>query len=272
MTSHRQNKDVLTTLSAIEKTRQDIQELLTTPSPAEIKLAQQQLNTAQLQLSYSAESLKRAEELYASKNISLDEYEETKKEFDVNEGIVAEKKASLAAIKSQINPHKIEAERAEEQRLLQELAYYEEQLARTSLRMPRDGRITTMNLENTLNKFIEDGQLFAEVEDARTARVEIAVPEADIAEVQPGAKVVLRIWGYPDQSFEGVVSEIFPIAEMTDYGRVVKVVSVIENEGQLLKSGMTGYAKIEGGTMFLVTAYTRSIVSFFVIEVWSWLP
>jgi putative peptide zinc metalloprotease protein len=272
MTSHRQNKDVQTSLSAIEKTRQDIQELLTTPSKEEIELAQQQLNTARLQLKYSAENLKRAEELYANKNISLDEYEDSKEEFDVNEGVVAEKQANLAAVKSQINPHQIEAARAEEQRLLQELAYYEEQLKRTNLRMPRDGRIITMNLENLLNKYIEDGELFAEIEDARTARVEIAVPEADIAEVELGAEVSLRIWGYPDESFTGVVSEIFPTAEQTEYGRVVKVVSIIENDRQLLRSGMTGYAKISGSSMFLVTAYTRSIVSFFVIEVWSWLP
>jgi putative peptide zinc metalloprotease protein len=46
----------------------------------------------------------------------------------------------------------------------------------------------------------------------------------------------------------------------------------MENEDDLLKSGMTGHAKIEGETTIVLIAFTRALVRYVLVEAWSWLP
>jgi hypothetical protein len=55
-------------------------------------------------------------------------------------------------------------------------------------------------------------------------------------------------------------------------GRFVKAIVEIANAEQLLRSGMTGYAKIEGSTKPAFVAFTRPLVRFVRVEVWSWIP
>jgi len=47
---------------------------------------------------------------------------------------------------------------------------------------------------------------------------------------------------------------------------------VIENENGELRTGMTGFAKIEGETIPVWKAFSLSILRFINVEAWSWLP
>lgn len=270
--NHKQIKNVLTTQSLIQKQKDDIERLLTTPTKEELDLAMQQLEVARVQLKYSTDKAKRLEKLHASGYISYENYEKAKGEMDVDNQQVLAKEANLLAVKNQVNPNQIEAARAELKKLQEDLEFYQEELRRTTLRMPIDGRILTMNLTNLQSKYLKNGDLFAEVEDARTARIEISIPESDIGEVQLGDRVRLQVWTYPGQFFYGTVSEIYPAATTTDYGKVVPVICALPNDNGILQSGMTGYAKVDGSQMFAVEAFTRALVRFFRIEVWSWIP
>ena len=53
---------------------------------------------------------------------------------------------------------------------------------------------------------------------------------------------------------------------------MVRVLAVFDNAQGALRSGMTGYAKIDGAQMRVWEAYLRSITRFFQVEVWSWVP
>ena len=69
------------------------------------------------------------------------------------------------------------------------------------------------------------------------------------------------------------MTEIAPAVDSEhEEGEVLKVTTIIDNADGLLVSGMTGYGKIDGGTMPVGVAFSRAIVRFFLIEVWSWLP
>ncbi|NIS62310.1 MAG: hypothetical protein GTO13_16910 [Proteobacteria bacterium] len=59
---------------------------------------------------------------------------------------------------------------------------------------------------------------------------------------------------------------------LKEKGKVVRVLSELPNSDDLLKTDMTGYAKIECEWKPLVVAFTRWLVRFFLIEVWSWIP
>jgi putative peptide zinc metalloprotease protein len=272
MANHRQLKDVQSTRASILSKERDIARLRTTPSAESLRLAEEQLALARLQYRYSVEEAERIEKLFGKGSVSTQQVEDARKKRDLDRQGVEEKRAGLEALKAQVNPNEIASAEAELQRLREELAFYEEQLRRTSLRMPITGRIATSKLKDLQNKYLEEGNLFALVEDARQVRVEVAIPESEILDVQVGARVRLKTWSHPGQVFTGTVTEIAPQASGESYGQVVKVIAVLPNPDLKLKTGMTGYAKIQAEDTLVLFAFSRALVRFFTIEVWSWLP
>ena len=272
MANHRQRKDVAATRAAIESKQKDIDRLLSTPSAESIRVAEQEIETARLEARYSTDDADRIEKLFAKGIVSAQEWDDAKKKRDVDRQQVEEKRAALEALKVQVNPNEIASAEADLQKLREDLADYEEQLRRTSLRMPIDGRIATTKLKDLQNKYLEEGKLFAEVEDTRQVRVEIAVPESDAFDIRLGRTVRLKTWAGTGQIFPGTVVEIAPQAEEEIYGKVVTVTALLPNPDLALKTGMTGYAKITGEDTLVVVAFTKALVRFFTIEVWSWLP
>lgn len=272
MANYRQQKDVMTTRASILGKQKDIDRLRTTPSPESIRLAEEELATARLQLRYNIESADRTEKLYEKGMVSVQSWDDAKEKVDVARQTVAEKQASLEALKAQINPNEIAEAEAELQKLKEDLTYYEEQLRRTSLRMPITGRIVTTKLKDLQNKYLEMGKLFAEMEDSRQVRVEIALPEADTRGVSIGDPVWLKVWSDSYRTFPGSVTEIDPKTTQETYGAVVKVTAILQNPDLVLKTGMTGYAKIQAEETFVIVAFTKAWVRFVQVEVWSWLP
>ncbi|MBB1073356.1 HlyD family efflux transporter periplasmic adaptor subunit [Rhodoferax sp. 4810] len=273
LAQHRQTKDVAVTRAALTAKQSEMQQLLTTPSIEEIALAAAQLATAQLKARYSRDETQRLETLFAKGTVSLQKIEIARAVSDLDQRMVVEREAALATLKTQINPHQIAIIQADIVRLEAELTFYLEQLKRTQLVMPVTGRIVTMQLKNKQNDYLEEGELFAEVEDNRYMRIEIAVPEFDSADVSIGANVTLKLWSQPAQIFHGQVKDIVPIITDKPYGQVMTVIGELPNDDrQSLKSGLTGYAKIAGRTMPLGIAFTKGIARFIQIEMWSWLP
>ncbi|WP_287127049.1 efflux RND transporter periplasmic adaptor subunit [Desulfobacter sp.] len=273
MENYQQKKDVEVTRLAIEDKRENILVLLTTPKPEEVALAKQQVLTAKLKLKYSQIELQRAEALYEGEVISLTDYEDAKEKMEQDQQEVAQQKANLLYIENQVNEHQIEAAKLELAILERQLQYYENQLERTMLRMPNDGRIVTMNLKNLENKFLDETQFFAEIEDVGHVQIEISIPEAEKDQVTVGDKVRLKTQAFPGTMMTGRVTSIYPVTESSSSGvPVVKVVCVIPNGDGMLKTGMSGYAKVEGDEMFVLQAFTRPLVNFFLVDFWSWLP
>ena len=50
------------------------------------------------------------------------------------------------------------------------------------------------------------------------------------------------------------------------------MLTTIDNPAGELKSGMTGYAKVDGETLPVWKAFTRAIFRFIDVELWSWIP
>jgi putative peptide zinc metalloprotease protein len=272
MANFKQQRDVNAVLAQIKKKQEELQILMTTPSPEQIALAQKELDTAKMRLVYSRKHVGRIEILHRQGDISQEAYDEALKEEDIARHTVLEKEENLNVIKTRVNPHEIKSIRAEIEQLQHDLVYYRELLARTELKMPFDGRIITMRLKDLENTYLEDNDLFAEVEDSRRVSIEIDIPEFDIGVVAIGDTIRLKPLLDPDKVVVGEVLQIYPTSFETDYGNIIKVLTVIDNEDQSLRSGMTGYAKIKGKEMFLGEAFGRALLRFVQVEVWSWLP
>jgi putative peptide zinc metalloprotease protein len=272
MVNDRQMYDVEKTREELKKKQAELDVLLTTPSTEQIALAQEGVKTARVMLQYSRQQFDRMNQLYQKEIVSFVDYEDALRQMELDQQLLSAAKARLADIKTRVNVHEIQAARIEIDLLKTQLAYHEQVLDRTRLKMPITGRIITMNLKNLQDTYLDEGVLFAEVEDISKARVEIRIPESDAVEIGVGQTVRLRLRTSPNQRFDGRVDKIYPAAVVDATGRFVICESILDNDDDLFRSGMTGFAKIEGRNMFVIEAFSRALVRFVKVEVWSWLP
>ena len=128
------------------------------------------------------------ERLYKDRAISFEEYDAARREYEVDVDEVAKRAADLALVKTGTTPDKIAAEKAKLDSLVEERATLNGKVERTTLRMPFDGNILTLHLNERLNSVLDKGQPFATVENTRSVTAEIQVPESDIGYVAIGAR------------------------------------------------------------------------------------
>jgi putative peptide zinc metalloprotease protein len=269
---HRQQKDLSVTEASIAAKHQEIKILRTTPSAEEIKLAEIQLETARLQMKHSLDELERNRKLVAQGSVSTQDFDEARVRAELDTQLLHQSEANLQVVKTKVNPSQISLLEAELARLQDEQRFYQIQLERTKLLTPISGYLVTKDLAFQRNKYFEAGQTIAEVENLRQVMIRIALAEVDIGEISIGSTLRLKLWAYPERVFTGVVEKIEQAVEELEYGRVAYVTSRINNEENLLKSGMTGHAKIMGNDTRVLWAFTRALIRFVRIEIWSWLP
>ncbi|BAZ66705.1 hypothetical protein NIES4106_14570 [Fischerella sp. NIES-4106] len=241
-----------------------------------------------------------AEEIKQDIEKAKQSLQEAKEDVLVKLQNIRQVEANLNLVKSGPYPQEIEAAReevvatnAEIQRLRQELNYLNNKMRRTILKMPFDGYIATSELQQKVGRYLEQGDTFATVENSRNIYGELQIPEYEVSEIISNGKVEVKLSAYPNESLIGRVVSIQPVTTTDDSssktstsaesgktvessnphsGQVVKVVVEIPKTDKILKSGMSGYAKIEGRTMPVILAFTRPIVRFIQIEMWSWIP
>lgn len=211
--------------------------------------------------------------------VARQKVEEQKQNVQTSQSKVDEKESNLELVLSGPHPEKItaasqevEAAKATLQATQQQLISLQSQLQGKNLLMPFDGHINTAFLDQKVNTYLQQGTTFAVAEDNRNIQGQINVPETDVGLFNIGQEVEVKLAAYPNLSLIGKIISIEPATQETDQGRFVQVVVELPNSEKLLKSGMSGYAKMEGTTMPVIAAFTRPIVRFIQIEIWSWIP
>ncbi|EGJ11036.1 MULTISPECIES: HlyD family secretion protein [Rubrivivax] len=249
-----------------------VADLKSRPRKEEVALAQSELEIARQRARFSGERVPRLERMHQERTISFEELDSARKEAEVDRRELAQREAALALVRAGTPPDRIAAEEATLQSLVQQRAEVEGRAGRTVMTMPFDGTILSLRLKDRLNSVLDKGAPFATVEANGSMTVEIDVPEGEIGHVKVGAPVRVRPNAFNDRTFEGRVERIDGNVSVKPAGRVVKVVAVVDNGGGALKSGMTGYAKVDAGTMPVWQAFSQAVVRFVNVQVWSWLP
>jgi len=101
-------------------------------------------------------------------------------------------------------------------------------------------------------------------------RALIQVSEKDLDVLEEGLPVKLKVRSYPFRSFGGTVAKISHLAELKGAKKIFPVTCKIENKDYLLKSGMSGHAKVYCGKRKLFSVLFRRIIRYLRVEVWSW--
>ena len=158
-------------------------------------------------------------------------------------------RATLSLLEAGSRPEDIEAETARRTRLLEELKYLEDQKTKLQVRSMAAGVIATPRLKDRIGQLAEVGSLICVVEDLAVLRVEILIPEEDVAGLQPSQSIELKARALPFDTFVAKVERIAPSASITPDKRqsTITVHCFVANQGEKLKSGMTGMARVYRG-------------------------
>src|SRR5690606_13168682 len=107
-------------------------------------------------------------------------------------------------------------------------------LSDTYIRAPFAGRTGLRQV--SLGALISPGTRITTLDDTRTIKVDFAVPEAQVAALRPGQKVVARTNAYPGREFSGSVASIDSRVDAAT--RSVLVRATVPNRDRALKPGM----------------------------------
>lgn len=264
--------------------------------PEEIALAEQQVSAAAKSSEYTSNQARRYEDMFKNKAVSAEDLENVQRARDLDLERLELARRTLALQKSGPRSSEVQALEAELHRQEVLLAHAKEELVLTLILSPADGRVITPNIHQRPGQLLMEGDLLLVLEDTRTVLAEVEISEDDIGDVKKGADVTFRSWSEPLASFQGKVDEIAPVAYdkslkrvrralslkeetfeqreiLRDQGKAVRLLCTFDlKEGDVIKTDMTGWAKIASTPRPVAVAFTRWLMRFLFVEVWSWIP
>ncbi len=198
--------------------------------------------------------------------------EKTERSVQVKKKELEEADSALSILLAGSRKEAIEGSEAEVQKLQEKFRILEQQLDHLRIKSTISGVVTTPHLKNRLGEYIKKGDNFCEIVNLDMMVLEMPVPEKEIADVQVGYPITLKVRGYPNLAFQGKVTSISPVAVENGAERKVLVQSQINNDNGLLKAGMTGVGKILCGKRMIAHLLTRRTIRWLRTEFWEYLP
>lgn len=206
--------------NSVVKKGQVIAELDKTNLTSELNTAKANLASSQSSLNYETDNYKRYKTLYSKGLVSADEYESAKLSYDKALQTVVSQKEQLT--KAQTN------------------------LGYATITSPIDGVVLSKAVEEgqTVAASFNTPELFSIAKDLKDMRVIADIDEADIGEVKEGKNVKFTVDAFPNDTFEGVVTQVRQEATTTNNVVTYEVVISAPNADLKLKPGLTANVTI----------------------------
>ncbi len=206
--------------NSVVKKGQVIAELDRTNLISELNSAKAQLASAQSDLNYQSANYKRIKTLYDKGLISTDDYDNAYLSWRKAQESVANQKEAVS--KAQTN------------------------LGYATITSPIDGTVLSKDVEEgqTVASSYSTPTLFTIAKDLKDMRVIADVDEADIGEVREGQRVTFTVDAYPDDTFEGTVTQVRQEGTTEDNVVTYEVVISAPNDDLKLKPGLTANVTI----------------------------
>jgi RND family efflux transporter MFP subunit len=151
-----------------------------------------------------------------------------------------------------------------------ELVNAQQLLDRAQLRSPIDGVVATPHIDTFVGRRLQFGDAFAEVLDASTAIVDVAIDDNDLSLLRPGQKAAVKLNGYPTRTFRGTVETVSPKGEAQGESRVFFARVAVENPDGLMRTGMEGRGKISTGWRMSGYVLFRRPAIWLYSRIWNW--
>ncbi|BFM07282.1 HlyD family efflux transporter periplasmic adaptor subunit [Halioxenophilus aromaticivorans] len=153
-----------------------------------------------------------------------------------------------------------------------ELKLVQDQLERTRIRAPFNAIIIDGDLSDQLGAPVERGDSLFRIAPLSGYRVILKVREQDIAFVQNDQIGTLTLASLPGEHLPLTVEKITAVATAEDGANVFRVEAALSEAPEILRPGMGGVAKINVGERRMLWIWTRDIVDWIRLKLWSWWP
>lgn len=260
LVSNQVTREIDTESSALEQLQSDLALLKSPPKKEEINEAEAAVSASLAIYDQRIRDENRLKELVEKKLISKETYESASSDAEIAKAELRNKKAALSLLKAPPKP--------EEEAVI--LSQIEKQRAKlTFLQTQKDAQSIVSSIPGTVMINKNDAQ-FLSVLNNRKVEVLVPVSDYDIDLIRNDQNVKIKVRSYTSKVFSGKVVHIPRDAIIDAKGNALfKISVVIENENDLLRMGMTGYAKIEIGDTSLYNLIIRRIASIIRVEFWS---
>lgn len=148
----------------------------------------------------------------------------------------------------------------------------DEQLGRSRLVAPFDGIIVSGDLSQSIGAPVPRGQVLYEIAPLNSYRVNIAVDERQIADIEVGQRGEMLASSLADEPFPFVIEKITPIAQARNGQNVFRVEAQLTAMSPRLRPGMDGVAKIDVDRRLLISIWARPFIDWVRVRAWAWFP
>ena len=206
--------------NSVVKKGQVIAELDKTNLMSELNTARANLSSAQSALNYQQDNYRRYKTLYDKGLVSADDYESARLSY-------LQAKEQVATSRENVN------------RAQTNLGY-------ATITSPIDGIVLSKSVEEgqTVAASFNTPELFTIAQDLTDMRVIANIDEADIGGVKDGQRVTFTVDAFPDDSFEGQVTQVRQQATTESNVVTYEVVISARNDDLKLKPGLTANVTI----------------------------
>ena len=206
--------------NSVVKKGQVIAELDRTNLTSELNRAKAELTSAQSTLNYETANFQRYQTLFNKGLVSANDYESAKLSYEKARQTVSSARESVQ--KAQTN------------------------LGYATITSPIDGIVLSKSVEEgqTVAASFNTPELFNIAQDLTDMRVIANIDEADIGGVKEGQRVTFTVDAFPDDKFEGQVTQVRQEATTTSNVVTYEVVIGAPNKDLKLKPGLTANVTI----------------------------
>lgn len=206
--------------NSVVRKGQVIAELDRTNLMSELNTAKANLSSAQSSLNYQQANLNRYSELYKKGLVSADDYESAQLSYRQSKEQVATANESVR--RAQTN------------------------LSYATITSPIDGVVLSKSVEEgqTVAASFNTPELFKIAQDLTNMQVVADIDEADIGDVHEGERVTFTVDAYPEDVFQGSVTQVRQEATTTNNVVTYEVVISAPNAQLKLKPGLTASVTI----------------------------
>jgi len=136
----------------------------------------------------------------------------------------------------------------EQERQRVTIASLEKQLQDLELRSPIDGVIVQGNIDEHNGMPVTRGSTLFEIAPLDRMRLEVHLSTADLANIEVGQRVTLRVDADRWSQRTATITRIAPRAKVVDSNVVFVATAEIDNSNKTLRPGMDGKVRISAGT------------------------
>lgn len=184
----------------------------------ELKRAQADNKKAAADLNLTSSVYNTNKELYEKRLISKEELDDSKSKYLAASAALEQSKATIEITESNLN--------------------------NTTIRSPIDGVVLSRNINTGENVTPNGKPLFLISQELSKMKIDTNVSEADIGKIAKDQKAFFTVDAFPNETFEGTVSQIRNDPITNNNVVTYNVVVSINNDGNKLKPGMTADVKV----------------------------